>query len=482
MFDALPGRTRQGGFLARARGEGRPILERLEDRDVPAVIGGVVYHDANHNGLFDTGEAGIPNSTLLLYDSAGHVIATAVSNPAGRYQFTARNGVSTAPQTASYLVNFPKTRTNAGRSGSLPTFDSNLGTLTSIELIAQGSLDSNVVLENLEGAATNMQARLNGSIRYQVGGATLTATPHQGLQGTLAAFDGSADLQGPSSHDFGLTHLQGTFSEVVLTNPSDLAAFTTNGPGALSVAQSAQVTSSAAGTGNLLAMIRSTVQGKVRVVYHYTPVNGIGPGNYTIVQPHEPRGYVDGMETSDNVTPIPGSNHTDFIRVGVVNNPDRLLTNNFGELRASSVAGWVYYDANRSRRLDAGDTGLAGVSIVLTGTDIWGNSVSRTTTTNAAGAYGFGGLTAGNYVIHEVQPPGYLQGTTSAGDRGGQVSGDNITMTLPEGTAAHNYNFGELLNAVTPPPHDTGPPPPVNPLPGPGKFFLIHGLTDGFIW
>jgi hypothetical protein len=218
------------------------------------------------------------------------------------------------------------------------------------------------------------------------------------------------------------------------------------------------------------------------VVYHYTPGNGIGPGNYTIVQPHEPRGYVDGMETSDNVTPIPGSNHTDFIRVGVVNNSDQLLNNNFGELRASSVAGWVYYDANRSRRFDAGDTGLAGVSIVLTGTDIWGNSVSRTTTTNAAGAYGFGGLTAGDYVIHEVQPSGYLQGTNTPGDQGGQVSGDNITMTLPEGTAAHNYNFGELLNSVTPPPHDTGPPPPVNPIPGPGKFFLIHGLTDGFIW
>jgi len=36
-------------------------------------------------------------------------------------------------------------------------------------------------------------------------------------------------------------------------------------------------------------------------------------------------------------------------------------------------------------------------------------------------------------LIHEVQPSGYLQGTTTAGDRGGQVSGDNITMTLPEG-------------------------------------------------
>src|SRR5262245_7807355 len=132
MFDALPGRTRQGGFLARARGEGRPILERLEDRDVPAVIGGVVYHDANHNGLFDTGEAGIPNSTLLLYDSAGHVISTAVSNSAGQYQFTARNGVNTGPLTATYQVDFPQTRTNAGRSGSLPTFDSNLGTLNSI--------------------------------------------------------------------------------------------------------------------------------------------------------------------------------------------------------------------------------------------------------------------------------------------------------------------------------------------------------------
>src|SRR5262249_39013886 len=159
------------------------------------------------------------------------------------------------------------------------------------------------------------------------------------------------------------------------------------------VAQSAQVTSSAAGTGNLLAMIRSTGQGNVRGGYHYTPGNGIGPGNYTLVQPREPPRHLAGPEAPDNVTPIPRRKRPDLIPVGVVNNSDQLLSNNFGELRGGSVAGWVYLDANRSRRLDAGDSGLAGVSIVLTGTDIWGNSVSRTTATNAAGAYVFGGLT-----------------------------------------------------------------------------------------
>jgi len=54
-------------------------LESLEDRCVPAVIGGLVYSDANGSGLFDAGEAGIAGSTLQLKDASGQVIASAAT-------------------------------------------------------------------------------------------------------------------------------------------------------------------------------------------------------------------------------------------------------------------------------------------------------------------------------------------------------------------------------------------------------------------
>ena len=37
-------------------------LEKLEDRAVPAVIGGIVYQDTNQDGLWQTSEQGIANT------------------------------------------------------------------------------------------------------------------------------------------------------------------------------------------------------------------------------------------------------------------------------------------------------------------------------------------------------------------------------------------------------------------------------------
>jgi hypothetical protein len=475
MFDALLGRPGSSGFLGNAAEAIKPRLETLEDRSVPALIGGIVYNDLNHNGLFDANEQGIANSTLQLYDGAGRFIATTVSNAQGRYQFTQRMFGTNQPGQQMHEVNFDQTRTNTTRTGSLPLFDATLGRLTSVEIIAEGNLTSAVQLENLESTATEMKAELKGSIRYQVGGLVLQAAPERILTGTLQAFDGQADLQGASARDFGPTRMDGTFNRLTITNPAELASFT--GQGALNVAQNASITGCACGTGNLLAMIRSTSAGKVKIVYHYQPSNELGPGNYTIVQTPQPSGFIDGLETKDNITSIVGSSRTDHIRVGVVNRNDQLITNHFGELRAGALSGWVYHDVDRSGTFAGTDAALANVTILLQGTDVFGNVVSRSTTTNVAGAYVFGGLAPGSYTVREVQPSGYLQGVNTPGTTGGQVSGDAITLTLPQGASSRNNNFGEWLAPNTPPPN-----PIVTPVPRPSKFFLFSGYDGAFGW
>lgn len=446
MFDNLFGRSRPGGFLSAGS---QPLLEKLEDRDVPAVISGCVYHDANNNGLMDAGEVGIANSTIQLRDANNRVVATTVTDSMGMYSFTRFNGSNPGPGRVSHQVTFDQTRTNVTRFGSLPMFNASLGQLTKVEIIAEGGFQTNVMTENLENATASMKAELNGSIRYNVGGTTIQGTAERVLTTTMSAFDGTPDFQGSSARDFGITQLQGSFQSITLTNQSDLANFI--GSGTVNVSQNAEMESCACGTGNLMSMIRTTAQGKVQVVYHYQPGNEIGPGNYKIVQVTQPNGYVDGLDTRGNMTPIPNSYRTDVITVGVVDVNDVIDHNCFGEIRASSIAGKVYHDVNRNGTFNNGDGGIAGVTITLSGTDLFGRSVTRTTTTNAAGDYRFGNLAAGNYTIRETQPTGYLQGTNNLGSRGGSISGDSFRMRLGQAVNAINYNFGEILNTAEPP-------------------------------
>src|SRR5262249_34221827 len=138
------------------------------------------------------------------------------------------------------------------------------------------------------------------------------------------------------------------------------------------------------------------------------------------------------------------------------------------------------------------DIGLMFVTVQLNGTDVFGNSVSLTTTTDGLGQYAFQGLAHGTYVLTEIQPAGYLQGTNTIGDGGGTISGDSMTLTLDCGQTARGYNLGEILPTPVPPPPplvvppppqtppapppETPPPPPpaVEPPPVLGKFSFIR--------
>ncbi len=82
----------------------------------------------------------------------------------------------------------------------------------------------------------------------------------------------------------------------------------------------------------------------------------------------------------------------------------------------------------------------------MTGVDLAGNNVSRTTTTNNQGGYSFENLVAGVYTIQETQPGGgFLDGGERAGTGGGTVTNDTITVAL--GAASINNDFCELVPA-----------------------------------
>jgi hypothetical protein len=64
----------------------RLSVQRLEAREVPAIVSGSVYVDTNNNGIRDCGEAGIPNVTIKLIPECG-CTRTTTTDSNGDYAF-----------------------------------------------------------------------------------------------------------------------------------------------------------------------------------------------------------------------------------------------------------------------------------------------------------------------------------------------------------------------------------------------------------
>jgi uncharacterized repeat protein (TIGR01451 family) len=184
---------------------------------------------------------------------------------------------------------------------------------------------------------------------------------------------------------------------------------------------------------------------------------------YTITET-QPAAYLDGKTTiasgnpgaATSVKPM-AAGGSDVIAKVVLAANTNLTAYNFGELAGSSIAGNVYVDANNNGVFDSGETGIAGVTVKLTGTDTNGAPVSLSTLTAADGSYKFTKLEASNangYAITETQPAAYLDGKTTiaSGNPGTATSvkplsagGSDVIakVVLAANSTLTAYNFGE---------------------------------------
>ena len=129
--------------------------------------------------------------------------------------------------------------------------------------------------------------------------------------------------------------------------------------------------------------------------------------------------------------------------------PRQLLT----LIQPSSLAGFVFVDANNNAVKDPGESGIAGVQVSLARDDGTANGVFiRSTVTLADGSYKFTLLDPGTYIITETQPSGYLDGKEQLGSQGGiagpandEFSGAKLIATIVSRTDGVNNNFGELV-------------------------------------
>ncbi|MEM9826657.1 MAG: isopeptide-forming domain-containing fimbrial protein [Planctomycetota bacterium] len=113
-------------------------------------------------------------------------------------------------------------------------------------------------------------------------------------------------------------------------------------------------------------------------------------------------------------------------------------------LPGARVAGTSWVDINQNGIVDAGETLLPAVELVLTGIDEDGVAVSEVTTTDALGNYQFDQLRPGNYRIAQVQPTLFADGSDYVGTGAGSAPANDVfDLVLAAGDDETGYDFTE---------------------------------------
>jgi uncharacterized repeat protein (TIGR01451 family) len=372
---------------------------------VPSTISGTAFLDQNNDGIQEAGDTPLVGVTLNLLNGANAVIATTVTDAFGNYSFS-----GLAPGT--YSVQEPTQPTNTANGKTIAGAVANggsAGTPTAQTVVP--SVIAGIVLPPNTTTTGNNFAEVPAG--RQILGRVFIDNNNDGI------FNGTDT--GIAGYTLTLT---GTDFNGIAVNQ----------------------TATTAGDGSYV-------------------FGGLAAGTYNVTEPTQPGGTSNGITTAGStggvattVAVLPSSitginlNGTNTISTG----------NNFAEIPApaplGSIGGYVYVDANNNGVIDPGETGIAGVVIKLTGTDINGVAVNLSTTSHANnGAWFFQNLTASNsagYTITEIQPAGYADGKTTitAGAPGIATSvkpvapggNDVITGVVVTNTVVENYNFGEL--------------------------------------
>ena len=364
---------------------------------LPVSASGRVFFDANNDGVQSgPGETGIPGVTIELTgvdDTGASVSLSTTTDANGDFRF---EGLRPGTYTLTQPTQPPGTsngQTIAGSAGGTATPITTVpSAIATIDLTTPGTQS----IDNLFG-----EIPLNSSISGRVWN----------------------DLDNNGVIDPGETGIEG---QVIRLTGTDLS-------------------------GN--PVTRDTVTGPDGS-YSFTE---LPPGNYDIVQPDQPTGTLNGTTvpgtgggTATAPTTTPSTITGVTLGVG-----QQASANNFGEIPVGNISGQVYYDNNNNGQVDAGEAGIAGVTVVLTGTNDLGEAVNVTGTTDADGRYRFEDLRPGSYTVTQpVQPPETINGITSAGTIDGTVVGTATpvdvvpsaisAIVLPVGGQSIDNNFGEI--------------------------------------
>ena len=377
---------------------------------------------------------------VQLRDSGNNILGNTTTDANGFYQFNQDASVNQAPLTLTKTISIPNTQTDFTLPGSIGQFDPALGQLQSVVITHNGSITSDIKVENTSPSSpSSISGTVGGSLELTGPGVDSLLNMSQNAGSfNASAYDGTLDFGGTSGTDFSPKTASGT--QTVTLTGADMAPYI--GTGQVAFTENAHATSNASGGGNLSVLLASSGMSTVTITYKYIPTNNLKPGNYTVIQTIQPTGYTDGKISAGGVV-IAHQPNVDVIPV-TLDGTNNSANNDFGKLVPAGISGYVYFDANNNGSKDAIETGIPGSTITLTGANDLG-PVSQTATTDANGFYQFTGLRPGTYTLKQDEPSNYIDGKDTAGSLGGTVTDDQIAgINLPSGGTAVSNNFGEL--------------------------------------
>jgi large repetitive protein len=357
-------------------------------------ISGRVWFDANGNGTIDGSETGIPGQTIDLTGTdifSAPVSRSAVTAADGSYTFANLvPGTYTLTQPAQPAGTFNGS-TVPGTTGGTATAVGTLPSAISALVLAAGQASAN----NNFGEVANGQ--VSGRVWIDANDNGLIDGSESGIGGVTINLSGIDTLGG---------------------------------------AVTASTTTAADGS------------------YSFT---GLRPGSYALTQPTQPAGTFNGRtvagSTGGTATAVAVSPSA-ITGISLTGLQNASLNNNFGEITGGLISGRVWTDANNNGVIDAGEIGIGGVTLTLSGTNDLGAAVSVSVVTAADGSYSFSGLRPGSYTVTQpTQPAGTLNGLTVAGSAGGTATGVPVTpsaisgVVLTAGQSSSGNNFAELGGA-----------------------------------
>ena len=430
----------------------------------PAAIGDRVFEDVNGNGQQDGGEPGISGATIRLLDAAGNVLQTTTSGTNGAYSFT---GLAPADYKVEITkAGFTPTVKDSGADGT----DSDIAANGRTDLVNLSSgetdntvdgglyraaalgdrvfLDANnngqqdggelgvsgvtVRLLRADGTPTGLTTTTNGTGNYSftnlapgdyrvefvaptgraigkqdlgADGTDSDANPTTGRTDIINLVSGETD----NTIDAAIVELGALTGRVWVdrdgdgleeTGEASRAGITVNLLNPDGTPTGRTTTTGADGT----YLFNQVVAGSYRVEF-------IIPPGLKLTLPNVP-----GDDTIDS-DPTSAAGIT-----GLVNVVPATTTRDVdaGVYVPASLGDRVFLDLDADGIQDAGEVGLANVTVKLLGAD--GVTVLGTTTTNASGNYNFADLAPGAYGVQVVRPATY---ETSPKDQGGNDALDS---------------------------------------------------------
>ncbi|HET9795657.1 MAG TPA: SdrD B-like domain-containing protein [Thermoanaerobaculia bacterium] len=423
-------------------------------------LSGVVFSDVNQNGVRDSGEPGIPGVVVSATDGHG-ISATGISGPDGAWSIcglpeTQYTVTETVP--AGYRQTAPSATVQISRYLASVVSDSG-GTFTVTfcnESFSNLTFGNAALPGSISGTKFN-DANGNGLLdsgEAGVAGVTINlfvsadAASHSPIATTVTDANGGFTFAGVAAGSYFLREdLPNGYRQTTPAGDGDLFVSVAPGQSVTDVLFGNQLATGAItgtkfddangngvrdpGEGGL-AGVTIQISGPSGTSSTTTDsggnfsFTGLAPGTY-ILSEVVPDGY-------HQTFPAPPGTMSVTLSAGQT---ATVLFGNQALAATGSISGLKFNDANGNGLQDAGESGVAGVTINLFAAS--GGALVATTTTGADGTFTFTGINPGSYQVSEVVPDGTVQ--TLPGGSG------MVPVTVAAGQTASGVLFGNRSSA-----------------------------------